>query len=184
MLWIFAKFLTGIKTTKTSDRNKNYKNISFFQCIVKFNLIPQLKIIFFLNSIFQSALVEWNKLDSDIRKSPSYSSFKKKVLNFIRPHSNNVFNASHPKGVIFLTRLRVGFSYLRELKFKHSFLDTLNPICTCGFYTQTLHHFFLHCPRFTNKRQNSLLKIEMIIPTFREKLFNTFLCRSEFFSWS
>ena len=57
-----------------------------------------------------------------------------------------------------------GFSHLREHKFKHSFLDTLHAICNCGFDIETLNHFFLHCPRFTNERQNLLLKIERIIP--------------------
>ena len=134
-------------------------------------MIPQFKIRnnFFLNSFFPSALVEWNKLDSDIRNSPSYSTFKKKILNFIRPRSNDVFNVSHPKGLIFLTRLRVGLSHLREHKFKHSFLDTLNPICICGFDIETLNHFFLHCPRFTNERQNLLLKIERIILAISRK---------------
>ena len=99
-----------------------------------------------------------------MRNSPSYSTFKKKNLNCIRPCSNDIFNISHPKGLIFLTRLRVGLSHLSKHKFKHSFLDTLNPICTCSFNTETLNHFFLHYTRFTNKRQNLLLKIERIIP--------------------
>ena len=75
---------------------------------------------------FASALVKWSELNSDIRKSPLYSTFKKKTLSFIRPHCNDVFNVSHPKGLILITRLRVGFSHLREQKFKHRFLDTLN----------------------------------------------------------
>ena len=53
--------------------------------------------------------------------------------------------------------------------FKHSFLDTLNPICTCGFDIEKLNHFFFHCPRFTNERQNILLKIEWIIPEILRK---------------
>ena len=81
----------------------------------------------------------------------------------MRPRSNDVFNVSHPKGLIFLARLRVGLSHLREHKFKYSFLDTLNNICTSGFDIETLNNFFLHCPRFTNEGQNLLLMIERII---------------------
>ena len=134
-------------------------------------MIPQFKIRnhVFLNSFFPSTLVEWNKLDSGIRDSPSYSFFKKKDLNIIRPRSNDVLNVSHPKGIIFLTRLHVVLSHLREHKFKHCFLDTLNPICTCSFDIETLNHFFLHCPRFTNERQNLLLKIERIMPDISRK---------------
>ena len=124
---------------------------------------------FFLNSFFPSALVEWNNLDSNIRNSPSYSTFKKKILNFARARSNDVFNVSHPKGLNFLTRLRVGLSHLRGHEFKHDVLDTLNPICVCGFDIETLNHFFLHCLRFTNESQNLLLKIKGIIPDVYRK---------------
>ena len=54
------------------------------------------------------------------------------------------------KDELFFTHLRVGLSHLRDHKFKPSFLDTLNPICTCGFDIETLNHFFLRCPRFNN----------------------------------
>ena len=100
---------------------------------------------------------------SNIRNSPSYSTFKKNILNFIRPHSNDVFNVSHPKGLVFLTCLRVVLSHLREHKFKHSFLDKYNSVCIFGFDIETSNHFFPHCPRFTNERQNVLLKSERIV---------------------
>ena len=83
-----------------------------------------------------------------------------KKSNFTRPRSTDVFNVSHPKGLIFFTRLRVGLSDLREHKFKRSFLDTLNPISISGLDIKTLNHFFLHCPRFTNEKKNLLHIIE------------------------
>ena len=134
-------------------------------------MIPLYKIKnnFFLNTFSPSALLEWNKLDSDIPNSPSHSIFKKKILNFKRPRCNDVFNVSHLKGLTFLTCLRVGLSHLREHKFKHSFLDTLNTHCICGFDIETLKHFLLHCPRFTNEIQKPLLKIESIIPNILTK---------------
>ena len=73
------------------------------------------------------------------------------------------------KGLTFLTRFPVGLNHLREHKFKHSFLDTLNPICICSFDVETLYHFFLHCPKFANERQNLLLKIERIFPDIFKK---------------
>ena len=45
-----------------------------------------------------------------------------------------------------LTILRVGLSHLREHKFKHSFQDTLNPICSCGEYIETSSDYLLLCP--------------------------------------
>ena len=39
---------------------------------------------FFKNSFFPSAVIEWNKLDSRIRKAKSFTDFKKNILSFIR----------------------------------------------------------------------------------------------------
>ena len=50
----------------------------------------------------------------------------------MRLSGSTVFNCRNPKGVKLLTRLRLGFSHLRDHKFKHSFQDSLNTICSCG----------------------------------------------------
>ena len=42
-------------------------------------------------------------------------------------------------------------------------------IFICGFDAETLKHFILHCPKYTNERQNLLLKIETIIPDICRK---------------
>ena len=51
-----------------------------------------------------------------------------------------------------MTRLRLGYSHLLERKLKHSFQDSINPLCNCGYEVEFTVHFFLHCPLFTNKR--------------------------------
>ena len=48
--------------------------------------------------------------------------------------------------------LRLGLSHLRYLKFKHGFLDSINPICSYGFDIETICHFLFHCPNFLNER--------------------------------
>ena len=83
---------------------------------------------FFQNSFFPFAVIEWNKLDLNIRKSETLNIFKKTLLNFIHPSGSTVFNCHNPKGVKFLTRLRLSLSHFREHKFKHSVQDTLNPV--------------------------------------------------------
>ena len=55
-----------------------------------------------------------------------------KILNFIRPSPNSFFDCHCPKGIKLITRLRFRLSHLREHKFKHSFQDTVNPLCNCG----------------------------------------------------
>ena len=92
-------------TTRNSDNIKPFK--------VRHN--------FFKNSFFPSVISEWNKLDLEIRNSASLEIFKKHLLNFIRPNSSNAFNINNPLGLKLLTRLRTGFSHLKEHKFKHNF---------------------------------------------------------------
>ena len=117
---------------------------------------------FFKNSFFPSVINEWNKLDLEIRNSASLEIFKKHLLNFIRPNSNSVFNISNPLGLKLLTRLRIGFSHLKEHKFKHNFQDSVDPLCSCGNDIESTVHFFLHCPNFTTQRQTLLNKLKSI----------------------
>ena len=76
--------------------------------------------------------MEWNKLNLEIRISGSYNIFRKSQLNFIRPSASNIYNINDTIAVKLITRLSLGFSHLREHKFKHYFQDTLNLICSCS----------------------------------------------------
>ena len=88
--------------------------------------------------------------------------FKKYLLNFIRSNFNNVFNINNPLGLKLLTRLRNGFSYLKEYKFKHNFQDCVDHLCSCGNDIESRVHFFPHCPNFTTQRQTLLNKLKRI----------------------
>ena len=125
-------------------------------------LCQVLNTIFFQNSYFPLAIKEWNKLDIDIRKSDSISIFKKRILSFIRPLPNKVSNSHNPQGLKLLTRLRLGLSHLRYHKFKHNFLDTINPLCSCGSDIETALHFLLYCPNFMQCRNTLLSEISEI----------------------
>ena len=96
--------------------------------------IPLLKINhnYVRNSFFPSSIVEWNKLSREVRNSENIRIFKKRILEFIRPSPNSIFDIYNPYGIKLLTRLRLGLSHLNEHKFKHGFNDTINPICICG----------------------------------------------------
>ena len=47
---------------------------------------------FFKNYFFPSAVIEWNNLDPNLRNSKSISAFKEKILDFIWPSPNSVFD--------------------------------------------------------------------------------------------
>ena len=119
---------------------------------------------------------QWNKLDSRIRDLPSISRFKSAILGFFRPNPTPTFKLGNNPGLTLLTRLRVGFSHLREHKFRHGFLDTVDPFCNCrGNFLETTEHFLLHCSNYSNDRTilfNNLLHLNVsIIP-----LKPSFLC--------
>ena len=82
----------------------------------------------------------------------------KKLLNLIRPISNNVFNINNPLGLKLLTRLRIRSSQLKERKLKYTFLDSVDPLYSCGNNIESTVHFFLHCANFTTQRETLLKK--------------------------
>ena len=73
-------------------------------------------------------------------------------MQFIRPISNSFLNCHNLKGIKLVTRLRSGLSHLREHKFKHSFQDSLNPICRCGADVESCVHYLPHCPLFSKRK--------------------------------
>ena len=118
------------------------------------NIIPLFKLKH--NFFFLPVVIEWNKLDQNIRDSENVNILTKTNLKFIRPSRSTVYNCHNPKMVKSLTRLRLGLSHLLEHNFKHSFQDSLNPIFSCGKDMETPAHFLLHCPDDSNERPSFL----------------------------
>ena len=79
----------------------------------------------------------------------SYATFKESILRFIRPSENPIFNCQSLGGIKLITRLKLGFSHLREHKFRHNFQDTLNQICSCGENIE-ITLYLLHCRSYLN----------------------------------
>ena len=80
----------------------------------------------FRNSFLHFSIKEWNKLNPDIRNLDSHAMFRKKLLTFIIPSEKAIYNIYDPQGSKLLKRLRLGFSHLREHKFRHNFVDTVS----------------------------------------------------------
>ena len=71
------------------------------------------------------------------------------------PSPEKIFQCLPPKEIKLVTKLRISLIHLREHKFKHSFQDTLNSLCSCGLDIETTSHYFLHCPLFHAERSTS-----------------------------
>ena len=101
-----------------------------------------------------------------MRLAPSIAVFKKKILSIIRPPAKSVYGIHDPKGLSYLTQLRVGLSKLNFHKFKHNFRDTINPICPTSDGIEDTEHFLLLCPSFDVQRQDLLAGIVELLRPF------------------
>ena len=106
---------------------------------------------FYKNLFFPSTTIEGNDLDHDLRNSEICTLFRSIILKFIRPSSNSLYSCQNIIGIKLIT-MRLGLSHLREHKFKHSFRDTLNPLCNCGMDVESSTHFLLQCSLYINER--------------------------------
>ena len=120
----------------------------------------------FKYSFFPSTLNDWFKLDENIRNSESIAIFKSRLLSFIRPVQSNIYHIFDPKGLKFLTRLRLGLSHLNEQKFRHNFQNCLNPLCFCSSEIEDTSHYLLHCQQFSNHRIDLMNSVKSVIINF------------------
>ena len=58
--------------------------------------------------------------------------------------------------------MRFDLSHLVDHKFRHNFLNCLNPICSYGQKIETANHFFLHCLNYRCARKTFFEKINLI----------------------
>ena len=139
---------------------------------------------FYKNSFFPSTTIEWNNLDHDLRNTESYTLFRSSILKFIRPSPNSSYGGQNIMGIKLITRLCLG--HLREHKFRHSFQDTLNPLCNCGMDVEFSTHFLLQCLSYINERCTLMSNLNRINPqisqTSLQLLTNTLLFRNSSYS--
>ena len=111
---------------------------------------PFCRTVSFKNPFLSYAIKEWNKFDPEITNAETYASFRKILLNFIKPTRNNTYKIYDPLGIKLLTRLRLRLSHLSEHKVRHNFADSLNPLCYCSLESRL--YYFLHCQSYTTLR--------------------------------
>ena len=62
----------------------------------------------------------------------------------------------------YFTKLRLGLYHLHYHKFKHGFLDAVDPLCSYSSVIQDTVHYFLHCPNFSTARNTFLNQIAIV----------------------
>ena len=116
----------------------------------------------YYHSYYPFCIREWNKLDSSLRSIASLANFKSELIKSIRPPKRSLFNISDIVGIRLLTRLRLGFSHLREHKFRHNF-NTNNSKCAFGDGDETTEHYLLRCQKFNIVRSILFDKLSDIL---------------------
>jgi len=117
----------------------------------------------YLSSFFPDSVAMWNDMAHELRGAESLSVFKRNLLKVYRPKKKTIFNI-HDCGIKWIFQLRVGLSPLKSHKKAHKFQDTPNDTCCCAQQAstrdipETSGHFLLHCPNFTDHR-NELFNI-------------------------
>ena len=119
-----------------------------------------------LSSFYPNCISEWNRLDPEIRLTPSVGVFKTKLLSKICPSAKSVFGIHDPIGLSYLLQIRVGLSKLNIHKFKHNFRDTVNPMCPTNEGNEDTEHFLLLCPSFDIQRQDLLPGVSELLRPF------------------
>ena len=144
-----SEYLFNLIPVRTSIyRTRNAYDVPYFN--IRYN--------FFKSYFFSSPVIEWNKLDSRLREVKSFTDFQKNILSFIRPKVNSIFNCNSSKGLKFVTRLHLGLSHLREHTFKHSFQDSINPLCSCSLDAESTIHqpFTISSTNLYSQSKNTL----------------------------
>ena len=165
-LILFYKFVNNLSPEYTVDPIPSLYQSQY--CLRKQDVIGQLKARTekFKSSFNANCLSEWNKLQPELRHAPSVAIFKKKLLSIICPPAKSVFGIHDPKGLSYLTQLRVGLSELNFHKFKHNFRDTINPMCPTSDGIEDMEHYLLLCPSFDIQRQDLLARVAELLRSF------------------
>ena len=106
-------------------------------------------------------------VDPKIISLPNVSLFNTALVKFTHPNYTPAYGIHARLGFLLFTRLRVGFSHLREHKFRHNCTDINNPFCFCRTNAvETTEHYLLYCRYFCLCRNDNLRHNELtLLPT-------------------
>ena len=89
--------------------------------------------------------------------------FRNSLLQIGRSDQNSIFKIFNPLRIKLLSRLRLGLSHLNEHRFRHNFMNCLNPLCSCLLEVESTTPLFQHCHFYDTFRQTLLNTVESII---------------------
>ena len=123
---------------------------TFWSCVLDGTYVPR-KYIFVKNVSInpKSTEIFLGKNSPNSISIPSWKGQKNRFSNVLKRYRN-------------VTLTWNGISHLCKHKFKHSFQDTLNSLCSCGKDVENTFHFLLSSPNYSDKRLTLLSNIRNI----------------------
>ena len=118
----------------------------------------------FRYTFFPDTLNPWNHLSSFIKSSISLNVFKKRLMEFFNVTPYHIYGIHNPVCLKYLTRLRVGLSFLRAHKHQYNFSDTSSKQCSCrDSLPETVEYYLLHCPVYSLLRRELFGNLRLIV---------------------
>ena len=108
----------------------------------------------FLKNSFETVFRASKSCDRGQLVSAFQLTFKNELIKCIRSSERSTSNIDGILGIKLVTRLRLGFSHLREHTHHYNF--PVSPICACGTEPETTKHFHLRSQRFSQIRSDIL----------------------------
>ena len=97
----------------------------------------------FANFYFPHYIKKWFKLSVDNRFIESAKKVQKNYFWLYQTLKNSVYQTHDIPGFKLLTRSTLNFNHLNKHQFRHNFNDSINPMCSFSFETETTDHYLL-----------------------------------------
>ena len=123
--------------------------------------VPRTRLQLYETSFCVSAVKLWNALPLALRQSNSIDVFKLSYKKTFFRSVNHSFGVGPRYSNILLARFRMGYTTLKFDLFRRNIINS--PLCGCGSTNESHSHFFLHCPLFTNSRDNLFRQIYSVL---------------------
>jgi len=110
--------------------------------------IPLCRLEIMNNSFVSSSVKLWNRLEDNVKDSPTLGIFKNKITKPFKPP--DYFDTGNRYLSIILAHLHLNCSSLNGDIFRVNIINS--PLCTCGQGHEDVYHYFFLCSKFDRQR--------------------------------
>jgi hypothetical protein len=120
--------------------------------------VPVCRTNIFMRSFMPNTVMEWNRLDHDIRNAISLERFKNKC-SVHRERANSLYYYGPRSLNVQMARLRIGCSNLHSHLCRNLHVEE-SASCQCGYAEEDCDHYFFRCTLYAAQRLQLFREIE------------------------